>query len=78
MLSSSREINNDRTLKRRTVWEGQLILQLVWQNIYIKKTKKKAYALKELKEYRFPVNAYIIAGGKKTPNISKTKQQNIF
>lgn len=52
---------DDRTLKKkkkRTVWEGQLELQLVRQEHSYK--KKTAYALKELKEYRFPIYAYYI------------------
>lgn len=58
--------------EKKTVWEGQLELQLVRQwHSYKKKT---AYALKELKEYRFPIYAYFIR--KKPSNTSKTKGQD--
>lgn len=52
---------DDRTFKKKKegiVWEGQLELQLVQQEHSYK--KKTAYALKELKEYRFPIYAYFI------------------
>lgn len=54
------------------MWDGQLELQLVQQEHSYK--KKTAYALKELKEYRFPIYAYFIR--KKPSNTSKTKGQD--
>lgn len=55
--------------------EGQLDLQLVRQErSYKKKRHMHIYALKELKEYRFPKYAHLIR--KKPSNTSKTKGQD--
>lgn len=61
VLSSSVIDDNLKKKKKRTVWEGQLDLQLVRQErSYKKKRNMHIYALKELKEYRFPKYAYLI------------------
>lgn len=73
--AEQRVIKKWQNLKKEDCVGGTTCSAVSMTGTFILKTKK-AYAMKELKEYRFPVNAYF-KGGKKTPKTSKTKRQNI-